>query len=330
MLCTFVWDAYRRDERADGHKALNDLLPVDSPDWSRQGVYAYWNRDTHEVLYLGLASDLPTRFAQHNGIVGHGGGNKKEQIDAYFSAHTHLGFTIVVQGAAVAIPGLISQFEPMIAITGKDFISVGEGQLIEMHRLTRGNVPPWNKTGGAKAGQRFAQAAPALVEVLSGQAGTLFVARRTLRELANDEAAQRYEAAIHAARMEAFEEGHGVRLEDLDTIAASDSEEAIHRVSRSLMLSHGHILEELDVSNEEIVAYLKNLGSREFWERRAALSAQRMSEIRASGLDAKGEIVATIIEMVTSLEAPDELLRDVEEIFEKGYLEEAPRIPPNA
>lgn len=64
-------------------------------------MYAYWDRETHELLYLGLASDLPGRFAQHNGLVKHSGGNKTKEINAYFTDHEHLGFTVLLQGKAI-------------------------------------------------------------------------------------------------------------------------------------------------------------------------------------------------------------------------------------
>lgn len=61
MLCTIVWDTYADDERAAVWDALTRLLPPDSPDWARKGVYVFWDPDTHELLYVGLARDLPKR-----------------------------------------------------------------------------------------------------------------------------------------------------------------------------------------------------------------------------------------------------------------------------
>jgi hypothetical protein len=50
MLCTVIWDVYRDDERRDVWAALQDLLPEHSPDWSRKGVYAYWDPGSRELL----------------------------------------------------------------------------------------------------------------------------------------------------------------------------------------------------------------------------------------------------------------------------------------
>jgi hypothetical protein len=78
MLCTVIWDIYRSDERPQVWEALQSLLLEDSPDWSRKGVYGYWDPETKKLLYLGLANNLPERFSQHNGLVPHSGGNKSE------------------------------------------------------------------------------------------------------------------------------------------------------------------------------------------------------------------------------------------------------------
>ena len=94
MLCTVIHDAYTADEQSEVHEALSTLLSAGQPDWSAKGVYAYWDRAGHDILYLGLASDLPSRFAQHNGLVNHGGGNKAKEIRDYFSGHERLGFTM--------------------------------------------------------------------------------------------------------------------------------------------------------------------------------------------------------------------------------------------
>ena len=54
--------------------------------------------NTHEVLYIGLASDLYERFRQHNGLLATTEeGCKFQQIQEYFKTHEKLGYTIFVQ-----------------------------------------------------------------------------------------------------------------------------------------------------------------------------------------------------------------------------------------
>ena len=184
VLCTAISDAYRAEERSEVRDALATMLSPGQPDWSTRGVYAYWDHDTHDLLYLGLASDLPNRFAQHNGLVPHSGGNKKDEIDAYFAQRETLGFTVLLQSKAVAIWERLAEFDPTLGSTAQAIIAFGEGQLIEMHRLVHGHRPPWNKVGGSKDGKQWATAPPALLEILAARRSSLFVARKTLRELA--------------------------------------------------------------------------------------------------------------------------------------------------
>lgn len=108
------------------------------------------DRDTHELLYLGLATDLPTRFAQHNGLP----------------------------------------------------------RRWEQERGDRRVLRAEEETGGSRDGKRWATPASALLDVFAARRSSLFVARRSLRDLARDEAAQVYEAAIHAARMRATMDAH--------------------------------------------------------------------------------------------------------------------------
>ena len=110
MLCTVIWDIYRSDERAQVWEALQSLLAEDSPDWSRKGVYGYWDPETRELLYLGLADNLAGRFAQHNGLVPHSGGNKSRQIEAWFEEHEQLGLTTMIQAAAVGSAAMATIF----------------------------------------------------------------------------------------------------------------------------------------------------------------------------------------------------------------------------
>ena len=67
MLCTVIWDVYRDAERRDVWQAIRDLIPQHSADWSQKGIYAYWEPDTNELLYVGLAASLPS--GSHNTIA---------------------------------------------------------------------------------------------------------------------------------------------------------------------------------------------------------------------------------------------------------------------
>jgi hypothetical protein len=329
MLCTVISDSYTANERTEISDALSQLLARGSPDWSRKGVYAYWDRETHDLMYVGLASDLPSRFAQHNGLVGHGGGNKIKEIDGYFSQKEHLGFTIVIQGAAVAIQDAIAKINPLLGTSANELIAAGEGQLIETHRLVVGRRPPWNKTGGSKVGARFAMAAPALLDVLAFRRDSLFVARRSLRDLARDETALGYEAAIHAARMRAVMEAHEVGILPKKGRLPGNSEEAIRIITRGLMLRDGHLLDELDASDEQIVSWLRRVGDPEYWREEAADARRLFEEFQGHDLSPADRQITDMLDTIFTEAAPPEHVRAIEEVFSTGYLNDEPRLPPS-
>jgi hypothetical protein len=91
-----VRDVYADDERLQMYETLDVLLRA---GWHRAGVYCFWDPETRQPFYLGLAKDLPARFAQHNCLKGRrpGKGNKGEQINGWFSEHERLGFSVVLQ-----------------------------------------------------------------------------------------------------------------------------------------------------------------------------------------------------------------------------------------
>ncbi|HEX6701353.1 MAG TPA: hypothetical protein VF101_11535 [Gaiellaceae bacterium] len=316
-----VSDAYATDERSEVFEALSDLLAPDSPDWSRKGVYAYWDRENHDLLYVGLASDVPARFAQHNGLISYGGGSKKQEIDDYFLHRSRLGLTVVIQGAAVAIHDAIVALDFTMGVRSDELIAVGEGQLIESHRLTNGRRPPWNKTGGSRTGKQWATRAPALLDILAARRSSLFVARKSLRDLASSEVALGYEAAIHAARMRATMDAHDVgRFPD-------DSNELTLAIRKSLMLSGGHLLDELDASDAEVVEWLRKLSDPTYWRQEAEANRHRLEEARGGTLRFNERMIADLLDAVFEEAAPPEHIAATQAIFRTDYLREEPQLP---
>jgi hypothetical protein len=327
VLCTALSDAYKDGERREVHDALEILLSPSQPDWSPKGVYAYWDYETHDLLYLGLASDLRSRFAQHNGLVRHGGGNKQKEIDAYFATKERLGLTVLLQSKAVAIWEEVAAIDFTLGGTASEIIAVGEGQLIEMHRLVHGARPPWNKTGGSRDGKRWAEKAPALLDILAARRDSLFVARRTLREVAWNIKWRFYEATIHAARIRAVMDAHGV-MGIPPGIASGDSEAAIHFIQQSMMLREGHIVQELDESDEVIRRWLELLGDPEHWERERADHRALLEEMTSgTPLDARSRELADYLDSVIDQAAPPSHILATRDILETGYLDDQLQLP---
>ncbi|MEU6351063.1 hypothetical protein ABZ896_17270 [Streptomyces sp. NPDC047072] len=199
-LATVIREVYRSSERHDLRDALKTLLPADGQDWHPSGLYCFWDPATHEVLYLGLASDIQRRFAQHNALSGSSAkGNKREQIDSWFKTNDTLGYSIIVQSAAVVL------LEQMGMDTFSDIIATGEGQLIEAHVQKFGQRPAWNKIGGSTYGATWAGVrSPGYFGLLTGRSDSLLVARRTIRQLAAEPESVQHEMTLHSGRMHAL------------------------------------------------------------------------------------------------------------------------------
>jgi hypothetical protein len=77
-----IRDVYTSDERQEIRQALRTLLPVGGNDWHPSGIYCFWDPDTRDAMYVGLAGDIERRFAQHNSLAGSSTiGNKGAEID---------------------------------------------------------------------------------------------------------------------------------------------------------------------------------------------------------------------------------------------------------
>ena len=220
MFGTVIIDAYSKAETEELANAIDEICsPNDHCGWASAGIYCFWDYNTHEVLYIGLASDLYERFRQHNGLLDmQEEGCKIQQITDYFESHDKLGYTIFVQSPlsqpmvhrnkdsynkmAAEINSPIANF---VNQTGIDDIKRVEGILIESYRKTYGHFPPWNKVGGSIAGQERVRehninivksfCNPQMYEV------NPIVSRSTIRELANNATYESFEIYLHAIRM---------------------------------------------------------------------------------------------------------------------------------
>jgi hypothetical protein len=188
MLAMVIRDVYSYAERWDFRASLKTLLPTSGNIWSPAGVYCFWDPQSHDALYVGLASNLANRFAEHNGIR-RGTGNKSRQVKEWFRSHDRLGYSIVVQSAVSD-----DKYEGASRR--------GEGQLIEGHRLRFGSIPPWNQMGASLEGSAKAGVLTgAWFDMLTGRQDSLVVSRRTIRGLNMDWDAEMKESDLLVARV---------------------------------------------------------------------------------------------------------------------------------
>lgn len=220
MFGTVIIDAYSAEETESLALAIDDLCcPCDNYGWASAGIYSFWDYNTHEVLYIGLASDLAVRFRQHNGLLSMPEeGCKHNFIQDYFKSHSKLGYTIFVQSplSQPMVHRNKELFEKMAAEHNspiKDYVSEQgiadikrvEGILIEAYNQFYGRFPAWNKVGGSVAGQRrVMQNNINIVKSFSNPqlyAVNPIVSRSTIRELSDNPSYEGYESYLHTARM---------------------------------------------------------------------------------------------------------------------------------
>lgn len=249
MFGTVVHDVFEQTETAAVHRALEALCsPTTSFGWASVGIYCFFDpaMEAYEVghsnvLYLGLARDLPERFAQHVGLIKFSrDGCKVDNIEKWFEKHDRLGFSCFVQSPLAQVdthrerhrfrraahdeelPHGIASNPP----DGLESAAIVEGQIIETHRLLHGKRPPWNKIGGNKEGAARAAegTADGLLRLMDGRLDSLFRARLPLRLLAEHETADYLEPGLlHLARMMTIGASVAERATDADVSAMLDT-----------------------------------------------------------------------------------------------------------
>jgi hypothetical protein len=215
MWGSFMLDAYHREDASDVRAALESVLgPESATGWSSGGVYVFWNPETREPRYVGIAGDFPERFAQHNGLrKGSSKGTKYEQITRYFTEECDLlGFTVLALSSlsqpsthrqrrvlSLEEPELIELNEALSADVVKEMRSL-EGRLIAAHEEVVGVIPPWNVSRGRRP-PSSSDGAGGVLGVAVGEVDCLLQVRRTIRNLASDGEALLFEEQLHGVRI---------------------------------------------------------------------------------------------------------------------------------
>ncbi len=106
MLCTVIWDVYRDDERPAvfGQRCRSSFRNTRQTGH----VGGYIHTGIREVVSCCMSvwqQTYPRDLRSITGLVSHSGGNKLDAIESWFSGHERLGFTLLLQAAAVEILG---------------------------------------------------------------------------------------------------------------------------------------------------------------------------------------------------------------------------------
>lgn len=215
MLCTFIHETYSLTDARQLSEALVDLFsPLNEDGWASSGVYCFYDIETHEVLYIGLALDLAQRFNQHNGLVSVDPNScKYSEISQWFTSHKKIGYSVLVQ-SALSQPsfrkfnmryGLSAEEMEMqygyLVKEGYEAIVNTEGLLIEAHKLNKGKMPRWNNIGGSLMGREAATATHfCLLQLFTGEVDDWMVARKSITEISRNPLYQAFEHYLHGIR----------------------------------------------------------------------------------------------------------------------------------
>lgn len=206
MLATIVSDKFSDNEREEIAQALDAICsPDDNWGWASTGIYCFWNSSNSQILYIGLARDIPKRFREHTGLTQCNlDGCKKVQIDEYFKTNSTLGYSVLLQ-SCLEQAGLsaLSMFLPELGDTGVKDIKTNEGLLIEVYKILYGGLPSWNKIGGHNTGAKLATKShePILKYLSNVDSPSAFRTELPLRTLAKTAGAVTEESELHLIRM---------------------------------------------------------------------------------------------------------------------------------
>lgn len=207
MFATIINDVYRKKSANEIAEALDELCsPKDTYGWASDGIYSYWDYNTKEIYYIGLAVDLRERFKQHNGLIDTGSGTKRELIDKHFEENNKLGFSIFVQ-SPLSQPYIKRKSEKLALkdLEGEDRKNhhIVEGILLECYKQKHGCLPKWNKIGGLVEGRKGVR--KDTYEIIKGFTSIEYhplVSRTSLRELAKKPSYEGYENGfMHIVRL---------------------------------------------------------------------------------------------------------------------------------
>jgi hypothetical protein len=169
MLATIILDAFAMAQARVIAQALDALCsPDNTSGFASAGVYAFWSVPEQELLYIGLAKNVATRFRQHTGLLACDAAYcKRHEIDAYFQSRDRIGYSIMVQSAIDQPPASKANLQRFADLCedaygvdvadhfpGQENKIIVEGLLLEGYLQLCGRLPPWNRIHGAERGRQ--------------------------------------------------------------------------------------------------------------------------------------------------------------------------------
>lgn len=215
MLSTFIREKYKLKDIPELAEAVDDLFdPAVDYGWASSGVYCFWDPNSYEILYVGLAVDLAQRFRQHNGLISAKPNTCKfSEISKWFKSNDQIGYSILAQSSLsqpsckkfnmrfdLSKEEMVEQYGELVQ-EGHEAIVNTEGLFIEAHKKATGKIPCWNKVGGSIFGGRKATSKHIyLLKLFSGELDDWMVARKPIIQLSKNATYEKWENDLHAIR----------------------------------------------------------------------------------------------------------------------------------
>lgn len=106
-----------------------------------------------------------------------------------------------------------------------------------------------------------------------------------------------------------------------------ERDDLVRAIGRSIMLSAGHLLDELDASDDEIIEWLRKLGDPAYWQEEATERLRMLEEVRGRPLRTNERMITDILNALLEQAALPEHIRATEDVFATGYLYDEPQLP---
>ncbi|MCP3811356.1 hypothetical protein NLX62_03285 [Mycobacteriaceae bacterium Msp059] len=214
----------------------------------------------------------------------------------------------------------------MLGAEARALTQIAEGQLIELHKQEYGRWPPWNGVGGSIQGSEWARPNErSVIKLLSAADESLFVARRTLRELVEDKRALQLEALLHSARMDALQKIHG-----MDFDLGGDPRERVEKMTRVLMYMDGKLIDDLAPADDRIREGVQRLSDRLGMANERMTRLAQMAELAGDTTDGQERALADYLAGYMSIDGDEYNARVATDIIDSGYLDEKPNLDARA
>ena len=216
MFGTFIHDDFNFETHRKLQNSIEEIASaVNIFGWASTGIYFFRELPSNDVLYVGLATNLSKRFAEHTGLRPCPSKSCKfEQIKGYLEQNKKIGLTLFLQSQVDQSTISTNKNANFISVdpNGENAIKFTEGYFIRLFEKSFSRKPLWNLVNGCKGGQGLAERSQSeyLVHCINPEFTNPFTSRLSINELADDSNCSSLycELDVHMIRMWALNFPH--------------------------------------------------------------------------------------------------------------------------